>query len=117
MKWKLLLVFALLSASPLAAQERSSRVVPPKLVNRTEIIAERERIAKTLLQPGDSLLIMVYAYVDETGVTRQPDVKVSSKNAAADTAAMMLVKKMRWIPPQGTGRGAMMSIPVKLVRK
>ena len=117
MTWKLLLLLGLLSAGPLAAQQPRNRAVAPKLINRQEIIAERERIAKTLLKPGDSLLIKVYAYVDEKGVTRQPEIKEPSANAAADTAAMLLVKQMRWIPSKNTGRGAMVTIPVKLVRK
>ena len=91
--------------------------IAPVLKNRAEIIAERTRIAHTLLKRGDSLLIKVYAFVDERGVTSQPEVKTPSGNPKADTAAMKLVKQMKWQPAQNARRGVMITIPVKLVRK
>jgi hypothetical protein len=100
-----------------AAAQAPNRIKPPVLKNREAIIAERERIAQKLLQPGDSLLIKVFAYVDENGVTKMPEVKTSSGNAKADTAAMQLVSRMQWQPAQNVRRGVMMTIPVKLVRK
>jgi TonB family protein len=92
-------------------------VIGPKLKNRTEILAERQRIANRLLRPGDSLLIRVFAYVDEKGVTSQPEVKTPSGHAKADTAAMLLVRKMQWHPAQNVKRGVMISVPVVFVRK
>jgi hypothetical protein len=123
MKLKLALVALLLVGGMAHAQipERkrivSPRVTSPILKNRTEILAERQRIANRLLQPGDSLLIRVFAYVDEHGVTRQPEIKTPSGNPKADTAAMLLVRKMQWQPALNAPRGVMMKIPVKLVRK
>ena len=100
-----------------ATAQTPTRIKPPILKNRAEILAERQRLANRLLEPGDSLLIRVYAFVDERGVTSQPDVKTTSGNARADTAAMLLVRKMVWQPAQNARRGVMVTIPVVLVRK
>ncbi len=110
-----LLLFGVSTAT--AQIPRRTIVKPPVLKNRSEIIAERQRVANRLLQRGDSVLVKVFAYVDERGVTRQPDVKTSSGNAKADTAAMILVRKMLWQPAQNTRRGVMLTIPVVFVRK
>ena len=97
------LVFALLlliaSATTTAAQV-PQRVRPPVLKNRSDIMAERQHIANRLLKRGDSLLIKVYAFVDEKGATRHPEIKTTSGNAKADSAAMVLVRKMVWQPAQ-----------------
>ena len=110
------LLLVLVSATTVAAQV-PQRIKPPVLKNRTDIIAERQRIANRLLRRGDSVLIKVYAYVDEKGVTRHPEIKTPSGNAKADSAAMMLVRKMVWHPAQNVRRGVMLTIPVVLVRK
>ena len=107
----------LLCTNSIAAAQIPNRIKPPVLKNRAEIMAERQRIANRLLDPGDSLLIKVYAYVDEHGVTRQPDIKEPSGNARADTAAMILVRRMVWQPAQNVKRGVMVTVPVVLVRK
>jgi hypothetical protein len=115
---KVTLALLLLSASTAAAQvPQRTTVKAPVLKNREAIMAERQRIANTLLQRGDSLIIRVYAFVDERGVTSQPEVKEPSRYPEADTAAMRLVKKMRWQPAQNARRGVMLTIPVMLVRK
>jgi len=114
------LVFALLltiASATTAAAQVPQRVRAPVLKNRSDIIAERQRIADRLLKRGDSVLIKVYAYVDEKGATRHPEIKTSSGNAKADSAAMMLVRKMVWRPAQNAKRGVMLTIPVLLVRK
>jgi hypothetical protein len=108
----------LVSASTAAAQvPQRTKIKAPVLKNREEMLSERQRIANRLLKRGDSLLIKVTVYVDENGVTRQPEVKTPSRILQADTAAMILAKKMRWQPAQNTRRGVMMTIPVMLVRK
>jgi hypothetical protein len=112
-----LLLFFLLSSSAIAQAQTPRMVKAPVLKNRAEIVAERERIAQRLLKRGDSLLIRVAVYVDEFGNTHQPEVKQPSSNPRADTAAMLLTKKMKWIPAQNARRGVMMTIPVKLVKK
>ena len=119
MNWKLATAaLLLLIAIPAGAQTPRRKIVTsPILKNRTEILAQRQRIANRLLQRGDSLMIRVFAYVDEHGVTRQPEVKTPSGNPQADTAAMLLVLKWRWQPAANAPRGVMMKIPVKLVRK
>jgi hypothetical protein len=114
------LVFALLlliASATTAAAQAPQRVRPPVLKNRSDIMAERQRIANRVLKRGDSLLIKVYAFVDEKGATRHPEMKTSSGNAKADSAAMMLVRKMVWQPAQNARRGVMVTIPVVLVRK
>ena len=114
------LVFALLliiACATTTAAQVPQRVRPPVLKNRTDIIAERQRIANRVLERGDSLLIRIYAWVDEKGVTRHPEIKTASGNARADSAAMMLVRKMVWQPAQNAKRGVMLTIPVVLVRK
>ena len=80
-------------------------------------MADRQHIANRLLKRGDSLLIKVYAFVDEKGATRHPEIKTTSGNAKADSAAMVLVRKMVWQPAQNAKRGVMVTIPVVLVRK
>jgi TonB family protein len=118
MRLQLLLGFLLVSASTAAAQRPQRPVIKaPVLKNRTEIMAERQRLANRVLKSGDSVLVKVYAYVDERGVTVQPDVKTSSGNARADTAAMLLVRRMVWEPAQNVKRGVMVTIPVVFVRK
>ena len=107
----------LLITTATATAQTPTRIKPPILKNRAEIVAERQRLANRLLEPGDSLLIRLYAFVDERGVTSQPDVKTTSGNARADTAAMLLVRKMVWQPAQNARRGVMVTIPVVLVRK
>ena len=116
MSLRILVVLMLLGASTAAAQTPTG-IKGPVLKNREAVVAERERIAQRLLKRGDSLLVKVFAYVDEQGVTRMPEVKTSSGNPQADTAAMQLVLKMQWQPAQNVRRGVMMTIPVKLVRK
>jgi hypothetical protein len=116
--FRVLLLLLLFSATTAAAQTPQRQIIKaPVLKNRAEMIAERQRIANKLLKRGDSLLIKVYAFVDERGVTSQPEVKQTSGNPQADTAAMILVKKMQWQPAENARRGVMISIPVKLVRK
>ena len=118
MRLQLLLGFLLVSASTASAQVPERRVVrAPVLKNRTEIMTERQRLANRLLKSGDSVLVKVYAYVDERGVTRRPEVKTSSGNAKADTAAMLLVRRMLWQPAQNARRGVMVTIPVVLVHR
>lgn len=118
MAYRMVLGFMLLLAGTAHAQTaQHGKIKAPVLKNRTEIIAERTRIANLLLKRGDSLLIRVYAYVDERGVTHQPEVKTPSGHAKADSAAMMLVRKMKWQPAVNVRRGVMITIPVKLVRK
>lgn len=118
MKSSISLALILLCAGIATAQTpKRVQVLPPVLKNRPEMIAERTRIANQLLKRGDSLLIKVYAWVDEQGVTRHPEIKTPSGNAQADTAALKLVKKMKWQPAQNARRGVMITIPVKLVRK
>jgi TonB family protein len=117
---RFLFVAALLlaSASPAAAQiPQRNNVKAPVLKNRPEIMAERQRLATRVLKRGDSLLIKVFAYVDEKGVTHGPEVKTPSGNPMADTAAMVLVSKMAWRPAQNAKRGVMLTIPVVFVRK
>lgn len=113
----LLLMLSASAADAQIPQRRPTVVHSPILKNRAEMLAERQRIAQRLLKRGDSLLIKVYAYVDEKGVTRQPEIKTPSGNLKADSAAMHLVRKMRWQPAQNAKRGVMITIPVLLVRK
>jgi TonB family protein len=113
-------LIALLLGSTLRANgqiPQRNTIKPPVLKNRAEIVAERKRLANRLLERGDSLLIRVYVYVDENGVTRYPEIKTPSGNAKADSAAMVLVRKMAWHPAQNTKRGVMLTIPVVFVRK
>jgi TonB family protein len=117
---RLEIVFALLlvGASTAFGQTPPRKfVTAPVLQNRAEIMAERQRIADRLLERGDSLMIKVFAFVDEKGTTRQPEVKTPSGNARADTAAMLLVRRMKWQPAKNAARGVMVTIPVMLVRK
>lgn len=115
---RILIGLLLVTASTAAAQvPKRSIVRAPVLQNRDSVMAERQRLANRLLKRGDSLLIRVTAYVDEKGRTHQPEVKVPSGNPKADTAAMILVKKMQWQPAQNARRGVMIQIPVKFVRK
>jgi hypothetical protein len=110
-------VLLVIASVTTAAAQVPQRVRPPVLKNRNDIVAERQRIANRVLKRGDSLIIKVYAYVDEKGVTRHPEIKTSSGNAKADSAAMMLVRKMVWQPAQNAKRGVMLTIPVMLMRK
>lgn len=117
---RIVLVIALLlgcSLPAIAQIPQRATIKPPVLKNRTEIMAERQRLARRVLEPGDSLLIRVYVYVDEQGVTRYPEIKTPSGNAKADSAAMALIRKMVWHPAQNTKRGVMLTIPVMFVRK
>ena len=119
---RLALLWLLLMVAPAAANAQQPQAVrpvvtAPVLINRTEILQERERIARQLLRPGDSLMIKVYAWVDEKGVTRAPEIKTPSGNQKADSAAIDLVLKMRWQPAKNAKRGVMVTVPVKLVRK
>jgi len=117
---RLLLVAALLlvSAASAAAQiPQRPNITAPVLKNRSEIIAERQRMAERYLQRGDSLLIRVFTYVDEKGFTHQPEVKTTSGNAKADTAAMLLVSKMVFQPAKNAKRGVLLTVPVKFVRR
>jgi TonB family protein len=111
-----ILALLLLAASSAVAQT-PTRIKPPVLKNRAEMIAVRERVAQQILARGDSVLVRVTIYVDEKGRTRQPEVRVSSGNPKADTAAMLLTMKMQWEPVRYGRRGVMVQIPVKLVRK
>jgi TonB family protein len=117
MRLELICALLLSSASTATAQLPQRTVRAPVLKNRIEIMSERQRLANKVLKRGDSLSVKVFAYVDEHGVTRQPDVKTSSGNAQADTAAMMLVRQMIWYPAQNAKRGVMLTIPVVFVRK
>jgi hypothetical protein len=118
MSLRILFALLFLGVSTASAQiPRGNAVIAPKLKNRDYIIGERERIAQRILKPGDSLMIKVYAYVNERGETQMPEVKQSSGNVQADTAAMILVRRMQWQPAQNVRRGVMMTIPVMLVRK
>ena len=110
-------LFVIISAATTAAGQVPQRIKAPVLKNRTDIVAERQRIANRLLKRGDSLVIKVYAYVDEKGATRHPEIKTPSGNAKADSAAMVLVRKMVWQPAQNARRGVMVTVPVVLVRK
>lgn len=110
----MLLVFA---ATAHAQTTRGSGVKPPVLKNRAEILSAREAIAQRLLKPGDSVMVRVYIYVNEKGETLWPEIKESSGNVHADTAAINLVRKMVWQPAQNTDRGVMLTVPVKFVRR
>ena len=117
MKQKYLLAMLLVvMAAPLHAQQ-PKRVTPPVLRNRTEILAERARIAQRVLKQGDSLYIRVYARIDENGTVRWPEIKSPSRNAKADSAAIALVRKMVFAPARNAPRGVLMTIPVVLVRR
>lgn len=113
---RIALGFLLLTASTAAAQT-PTRIKPPVLKNRAEMISVRNRVAEQMLKRGDSVMVRVTIYVDEKGRTRHPEVKVTSGNAKADTAAMLLTMKMQWEPAQNTRRGVMLTVPVMFVRK
>ena len=118
MRFVFVIALLLGSALPAIAQiPQRARIKPPVLKNRTEILAERQRLANQLLDRGDSVLIRVYIYVDENGVTRYPEIKTPSGNPRADAAAVALVRKMVWHPAENTKRGVMVTVPVMFVRK
>ena len=110
----LLLVFA---GSAHAQTVQRGAIKSPVLKNRAQILSEREALAQRLLAPGESVLVRVYIYVDEKGETHWPEIKTSSGNVDADTAAINLVRKMKWQPAQNADRGVMLTVPVKFVRR
>ncbi len=110
----MLLLFA---GSAHAQTAKPAAVTSPILKNRAEILSEREHLAQRLLAPGESVLVRVYIYVNEKGETLWPEIKTSSGNVHADTAAINLVRKMKWQPAQNAKRGVMLTVPVKFVRR
>lgn len=90
----------------------------PRLQNRDEIMKLREYASRISLQPGDSLLIPVWARIDEQGIPNWPEVKDEIPNQMAKQAAIELVRKMRFTPGllDGKPQSVLLKIPVKLVR-
>ena len=113
----LLLPLLLIVSSNAAAQSRASGIKPPQLQNRTDILAEKHRLAQRVLKRGDSLYIRVFTYIDRHGVPRMPEIKTPSGNAQADSAALRLVRKMVFSAGANNQKGVLMTIPVVFVRK
>ena len=92
--------------------------VAPRLTNRDEMLELRKYAAKISLPPGDSLIVTVWATIDENGMPTWPEVKDSVPNLMARQAAIELVRKMRFTPGMLDGKPTptLLKIPVKLVR-
>lgn len=114
-------LFLLLLAA--ACTKEDSRVAEgvrsPTLANREEILAQRQRLADQVLQPGDSIIVPVYIYVDPTGLPKQPEIKMEPLDPRVHDAALELVRNMRFHPATKDGKPTtvMLTVPVKLVRR
>lgn len=113
----LALPLCLLAGNAAAQSPRPTHIKPPVLQNRSAILAEKTRIAQSVLKRGDSLYIRVYTYVDPRGVPQMPEIKTPSGNVDADSAAVQLVRKMVFAPAPKGQKGVLLTIPVVFVRK
>ena len=116
MKYGALLAL-LLSIPALASAQNKVDTRAPRLNNRQEILRERDALARRLLAPGDSVVVRVFALIDEKGQPRDVDTKDEYEERVRE-AAVGLVRKMRFTPAQlgGKPKTVLLTIPVKLVR-
>lgn len=116
---KALFLLLLLAACNKEESRVAEGVRSPTLANREEILAQRQRLAEELLQPGDSLIVPVYIYVDSTGLPKQPEIKMEPLEPRIHNAAIELVRNMRFHPATKDGKPTtvMLTVPVKLVRR
>lgn len=116
MKYGALLALLLLLPAAASAQNKVETRAP-RLNNRQEILEERDALARRLLAPGDSLVVRVYALIDERGQPHDVDIK-DEYEEHVKFAVLALVQKMRFTPAQSAGKPktVLLTIPVKLVR-
>lgn len=116
MKYAALLALILLIAGRAGAQDKVETRAP-RLNNRQEILRERAALAQRVLAPGDSVIVRVFALIDEEGMARQLEIKDEFEEHVKD-GALELVQKMRFTPAQQAGKPktVLLTIPVKLVR-
>ena len=103
--------------APIAAPAGPVRA--PVLSNREEVLAYRDEAARTLLQPGDSITVYVFARIDENGVAHQTEVKEDIADQRVVGAAISVVQKMKFTPAQSDGqpKSVLLTIPVRFVHR
>lgn len=93
-------------------------ISPPVLENREEVVRYRDLAARTLLPPGDSLTVKVFARIDEQGIPHQPEVRQNVDESIIG-AAISVVQTMHFTPAQEDGKpiSVLLTIPVRFVHQ
>jgi hypothetical protein len=114
---KQLVLLALVLLMPGLASAQNVEVRAPRLTNRQEILRERNALGQRLLAPGDSMVVRVFALIDEKGLARDLEIK-DEYPEHVKAAVLALVRKMQFTPGQAAGKpkAVLLTIPVKLVR-
>jgi TonB family protein len=109
-----MLMFMSLSATAAQAQY-VPYTKPPLLINRDVIRHEVDQAVISLVPAGKKLTTLVWLTVTTAGRTTDVNVRESSGVAAADSAALRIVRLMRWQPGEKDGSPVAVKVTLPVV--
>ena len=98
----------------LRAQSYTPYTTPPQLVNR-DVVRQQLNDALGKLPGVNGLTTQVWLLVETDGTTTGVAVRKSSGNPAADSAAVRIVRLMRWRPALKDGRPVATNVQLPVV--